>query len=1188
MPPRRKVGFLSDYKLQDAYLLKPDRKTGRPGFIEGFASNGEPVLVREWPRGSKDNDADLEHIWRHELRQLHRLAGYPGAADCIAHLYDAGEDQKGFYVVVAPGQRQPLQALLDRANSSHWLRQARVEAHRARIWANLKLLCTGLETLHAQGLLHRSLDAWSVLTAGGVEPDFQLTGFEWTMRLSSGELPHTSLAGTHSKQRDSFARDWLAFGLLAADLLGVSRDRLLNPAIVPFELAAHVTVTEAKLLRTLVQLIPMASLNGETIAAKIDEVQRDLAASVATRQAKLLLTLRLGSGSKLSDRIRSASDFEIEADDLNAQIAFVADDLGEAPLLIGVRYKDTPDMRLLLQGRSLLYRLQEFRTSAASSWEIAYSETDAPVAPAPVNVVGQLALQPATLEVIALSEAYTRFPRIRGKVQSWDELAKSFERDVTEFSPEDSVHRALVLLQLIEALYAAADVFPVELAHLPMAADEQETDEFRLVIRPRHDPERQALAGVLGLKAPHERFSKALESDVASAESWIYTEGRRFGERDNNDTEWQFDRVLTAAGQAPAYVFRGTTSAPTLKDAAIYASSAGRDVQFKRRLKALKALREHRELLSMMADARKRIIDSHDKLPDNDSLVSLDTSKQEALRKIVGTLPLFLVQGPPGVGKTRLVRDLVQRRFLEEPTSRLLLTAQSNFAVDHLMDELAPLIGASGTTEALVVRSSKKDSIEAPTKFDIRLQTAQLAQRIANSPLAAKMPPKLQKALTQMATAPAESGGNDTIPDATPTGRGAGQANRVFEGLVARAANVVFATTNSGELERLIDERGQFDWVIVEEAAKATGSELTSPLLLSHRRLMIGDHLQLPPFASQQFDALLSKPDKVRQALALGEEFIGRSLRDPGTEDLLDDIEENEQELPKLCAEALRLLTYFRSTIEAEFKRQAKGRPGKPIAQRLTAQHRMHPVIAALVSRCFYGDLETHPDCAHRFSSEVPPYQSISSAMLPPNPIVVIDVPYVQASVGQDHGEKPPLWHNPSEVDAAIQVLSALRRNPSSVRPPTLAVLSPYGRQVRQLDLTIKGARAGVLAHLGEFSSASLDDQICHTVDSFQGNEADVVVLSLVRNNQHASIKRALGFLSNPQRMNVALSRARWKLVLITSTEFLGEVIGSPKGGVDDEDVQFLREMLASLKEGEASGKVARVPLDVLLRERAQ
>jgi superfamily I DNA and/or RNA helicase len=64
--------------------------------------------------------------------------------------------------------------------------------------------------------------------------------------------------------------------------------------------------------------------------------------------------------------------------------------------------------------------------------------------------------------------------------------------------------------------------------------------------------------------------------------------------------------------------------------------------------------------------------------------------------------------------------------------------------------------------------------------------------------------------------------------------------------MMLRAANLVFATTNSYAIERLIEERGLFDWTIVEEAGKATGGELLSPLLLSHRRLMIGDHKQLP------------------------------------------------------------------------------------------------------------------------------------------------------------------------------------------------------------------------------------------------------------------------------------------------------------------------------------------------------
>ena len=65
--------------------------------------------------------------------------------------------------------------------------------------------------------------------------------------------------------------------------------------------------------------------------------------------------------------------------------------------------------------------------------------------------------------------------------------------------------------------------------------------------------------------------------------------------------------------------------------------------------------------------------------------------------------------------------------------------------------------------------------------------------------------------------------------------------------LVLDSANIVISTANSPDIERLVEAREQFDWVIVEEAAKATGPELVGPLMLSGRRLLIGDHHQLPP-----------------------------------------------------------------------------------------------------------------------------------------------------------------------------------------------------------------------------------------------------------------------------------------------------------------------------------------------------
>jgi hypothetical protein len=58
------------------------------------------------------------------------------------------------------------------------------------------------------------------------------------------------------------------------------------------------------------------------------------------------------------------------------------------------------------------------------------------------------------------------------------------------------------------------------------------------------------------------------------------------------------------------------------------------------------------------------------------------------------------------------------------------------------------------------------------------------------------------------------------------------------------------------------------------------------------------------------------------------------------------------------------------------------------------------------------------------------------------------------------------------------------------------------------------------------------------TVDSFQGSEADLVIVSLVRNNRRSG-SAALGFLNKAHRMNVLLSRAKWQLVLVGSLQFM-------------------------------------------------
>jgi hypothetical protein len=86
----------------------------------------------------------------------------------------------------------------------------------------------------------------------------------------------------------------------------------------------------------------------------------------------------------------------------------------------------------------------------------------------------------------------------------------------------------------------------------------------------------------------------------------------------------------------------------------------------------------------------------------------------------------------------------------------------------------------------------------------------------------------------------------------------------------------------------------------------------------------------------------------------------------------------------------------------------------------------------------------------------------------------------------------------------------------------------------------------------------------CGTVDSFQGGEADAVVISMVRNNHHATPARALGFLRDNRRMNVILSRAKWRMIIVGSLSFYRHIVTVAQR-LPDEDIGFLSDFLAAL-----------------------
>lgn len=1174
--PKRRSSFLAGYRLDERYLKRADRARGIPGLIAGTSPNGFPVLIKRWPRDPATQDADLRDIWQNEIRQLHRLGGFPGAATFIVRLESAGYDADGFYLVLDTGTRRPLETLLSQSLPSSWILQPRSNNSRALIWANLSRVARGLELLHAQGLLHRNLDRFAVLGSGSADPDFQLTGFEWSMRIIAQDSRRPAGRAVDPAQFESFDKDWLQYGALAADLLQIDARKLSNPLVPAHEVASHVTVEEVYLLRDILLPRLELQLDGEAVCERIQGIVDLLGAKTSGSEGRLYVAFRIDRSSDLAVRIRETLRNEIELSDTAALFQFIGDDLSDGAELEGV-WNDIEhsSFRLVLRGRHLTYRLQDFeRRGVKSGWEFAYCDSVDSIRDYGRRSVGRIELEPAMLSPTSLTDAYDLFPRMRRRVASWEALRKDVSKARKGDSLVDRFLHAIALVQVVELLFAVAELYPVAIASSELI--ERDPDRrFMLRVTARLDVDRNGLSESLGILPPHERLHAALLDDAVREEStWTLTDLRYLGDRTPTDTEWTFGELEEADGRK-VYVFYGGASVALVGNAfLIPGGSIGRDAVLGRRLRALTALHDHSELLESLADPRRRVTDSHEAVIADAYEQRLDAAKQRALRELTAVLPLYLVQGPPGVGKTFLVTELVRRQFAEDSTRRMLLSAQSHYAVDHLLREVAKLCQSDEGFAPLAVRCGRRESDEQPGPWDIDVQAQGLLKAVSLSEMAANASPPIRDVIAAL-------GANAT---GEPS-RSIRINRRSFESLVLRAANVVFATTNSAELDRLIEERGQFDWSVIEEAGKATGGELVSPLLLSHRRLLIGDHKQLPPFDSDKIVALLRNPEGVRRALGYANSMIGRRLRDTTIDELLDRVtdvdfadDEDAKRFSDLCGDAERALFLFQTIFETEQRRQEREiGTVLPQSSRLTVQHRMHPTIAGIIAEAFYPDLRTDPEAEKRFACSAP-VSSIDTALLPDLPVVWVDMPSLQHTPGMRKGERYPRYHNPDELEATLTVLSLISARNGRA---SLAVLSPYRQQVSRLATAIGRERTGQLVNLSEFSTDAKGDSFCHTVDSFQGSEADAVVISLVRNNQHGGL-RALGFLADPRRMNVLLSRARWRLVVIGSLKFLSEVANQHLNLEDGARLGFLRNVLTAVQKGAAAGTMAIVPFSSL------
>jgi len=185
---------------------------------------------------------------------------------------------------------------------------------------------------------------------------------------------------------------------------------------------------------------------------------------------------------------------------------------------------------------------------------------------------------------------------------------------------------------------------------------------------------------------------------------------------------------------------------------------------------------------------------------------------------------------------------------------------------------------------------------------------------------------------------------------------------------------------------------------------------------------------------------------------------------------------------------------------------------------RLNVQYRMHPCLSEFPSNMFYdGSLQNGVTTLERLRKDV-------------------DFPWPVA-------EMPMMfWSNLGNEEISASSTSYLNRTEASnvektvtrflkagVKPADIGVITPYEGQRSYIVSTMQNS--------GSFKKELYKEVEVASVDAFQGREKDFIVLSCVRSNENQGI----GFLSDPRRLNVALTRAKYGLVIIGNPKVLAK-----------------------------------------------
>ena len=444
----------------------------------------------------------------------------------------------------------------------------------------------------------------------------------------------------------------------------------------------------------------------------------------------------------------------------------------------------------------------------------------------------------------------------------------------------------------------------------------------------------------------------------------------------------------------------------------------------------------------------------------------LNPTQERAVNEVLWAKDVAIVHGPPGTGKTTTLVEAINETLMRE--SQVLVCAQSNMAVDWI-------------SEKLVDRGINVLRIGNPTRVNDKMLGFTYERRFESH---ADYPQlwAIRKAIRELRKNRKKGSENYHQKMDRLKSRAAEIELRINAELFGEAR--VIACTLVGSAHHLL-EGMKFGTLFIDEAAQALEAACWIPMRRASRVILAGDHCQLPPTV------------KSIAALRAG---LGKTL--------MERIAENKPEVVTL----------------------------------LKIQYRMNDEIMRFSSDWFYGGkVESAPQIKYRsvldydhpitwidtsneenqitIEGEDSPEDSASTSSSASASNQNSDLNFKEQFVGESFGRI-----NKAEAELTLLTLAEYFTKISKRRVLEeridVGIISPYRAQVQYLKKLIKKY---------EFFKPYRRLISVNTVDGFQGQERDVILISLVRSNDEGQI----GFLKDLRRMNVAMTRARMKLIIL-------------------------------------------------------